>query len=205
MNRLLYILLLFNCVQFKAQYLLSSNTTLESCNAIDSCVSANNSSFLYYDESKNEFFLKVDFSNFRNADTLDNWLNNERDTCLYVRMIFSKEKFPVLASEERRSFKVNGRIYFNKRWKDQPIEITMYASQNTMMNNTSSSTNYTNNGFENYAVNFTVPFVPTDFKQYAQLYYNSQVVNINVTLGRINMLKPGMEVLVNEVYYLPNH
>jgi len=202
MKQLLYIFLFFFCFKANAQYLVSSNTSVESCNDIDSCLTVNNFSFLYYDESKNEFFLKIDFSNFRfEKDSIENWLNKETDTCLYFRAIFPKENFPVLAAEGRKTYKLNGRIYYNKVWKDQTVELTMFASQNSLMSNTSSGTNY---GFENYKVNFTIPFVPSDFKVYKELYYNDQTVNINVTLGRINMLRPGMEPLLSEVYYQPN-
>lgn len=199
----LYILLFLSVSKLEAQFLLSSNTTVESCNDIDSCLSVNNLSFLYYDDTKNEFFLKVDFSNFRTEDNVDNWLNKTHDTIFCYRMIFPKEKFPVLAAEERQSFKVNGRIYYNNRWKDQPVEITLFNSQNNLMNNTSTNANYTNNGFESYKLNFSIPFVPSDFKIYPQLYYLDQTVRINVTLGRINMLRPGMESLLSEVYYQP--
>jgi hypothetical protein len=204
MKRWLYIVFFALSFKVQAQFILSSNTTVESCNEIDSCLSVNGSSFLYYDETKNEFFLKVDFSNFRGADSIDNWLNKVRDTIFYFRMIFPKEKFPVLAAEERRSFTVNGRIFYNNRWKEQPVEITLFNSQNNLMSTTSSNANYTNNGFESYKLNFSIPFVPSDFKTYPQLYYRDQTVKINVTLGRINMLRPGMENLLSEVYYLPN-
>jgi len=205
MKKLFYIFLVLFSIHVQAQYLLSSNTNIESCNKLDTCISANNFSFLYYDESKSEFFLKVDFSNFRAEGIVNNWIDKEKDTSLFFRMIFPKENFPVLGTEERKTFKVNGRIFYSNKWKDQPVEITVYSAQNSFLNNTSTSTNYTNNGFENYKLNFTIPFVPSDFKKYAQPYYNSQVLNINVTLGRINMLRPGMEPLLSEVYYQPSH
>lgn len=186
-------------VKSQAQYLFSSNTVVESCNDLDSCLSINNSSYLYYDETKNEFFLKVDFSNFRSKTVADNWLNKERDTILYFRMLFPKENFPVLGMEERQSFKVNGRIFYNNKWKDLPVEITMFSSQNSPANTTSPGTNSAS--FEQYKINFTLPFVPSEFKSYSEIYYNSQTVRINVTQGRINLLKPGMENLLSEVYY----
>lgn len=202
MKRLLHIFLILFCIKANAQYLVSSNTSIESCNDIDGCLSVNSSSFLYYDETKGEFFLKVDFNDFRfRPDSIANWLNSERDTTFYFRMIFPKENIPALAVEERKTFKINGRIFYNNVWKDQPIELTMFSSTNSLMNNTSSNTNY---AFESYKVNFTIPFVPIEFKSYKELYYNSQTVNINVTLGRINMLRPGMEPLLSEVYYQPN-
>jgi|GEM_PF-1162451 len=197
-----FLLLYTFATQAQTEFLISSNTTIESCNPVDSCLTISNISFLYYDESKGEFFLKVDFSNFRSQpDSVRNWLNKERDTCLYFRIIFPKEKFPVLGIEERQSFTLNGRIYYHNLWKDQPIHLTMFNSKNTAMNNSSGSTTAS---IDNYKVNFTVPFVPGEFKKYKEPHYNNQVININVTLGRINLLKAGMEPLISEIYYQPN-
>lgn len=168
---------------------------------MDSCLTVSNHSYLYYDESKNEFFLKVDFSDFRTAkeDSIENWLNKVKDTSLIYRAIFEKEKFPVLGVEERRTFKLNGRIFYNNTWRDQGVEITLYSSPNSLLGNTQGSINHYS--FESYKVNFSIPFVPSDFINYDELYYKDQTININVTLGRINVLKPGMEPLLSEVYY----
>ena len=202
MKHYLYIFLVLCYFTVKSQFLVSSNTSLEFCNKTDSCLSVNNISFLYYDESKNEFFLKVDFSNFRSLpDSIANWVNNEHDTCLFFRMIFPKENFTALSVEERRSFKVNGRIFYSSKWKDQSVQLTLFKSQSNLMNNTS---NGSSTGFESYKVNFTLPFIPGDFKKNKDANYSNEVININVTLGRINMLRPGMESLINEVYYQPS-
>lgn len=184
--------------------MMSSNTSVQSCNELDSCLTVNNVSLLYYDESKGEFFLKLDFGSFRPdvRDSINNWLSKEKkDTSLYFRAIFPRENFPVLTTESRKTYKLNGRIFYNNTWKDQVVDMTIFASQNALLSTTSSSTNY---GFENYKVNFTIPFVPSDFKVYKDPKYIDQTVNINVTLGRINILRPGMEPLLSEVYYQPN-
>ena len=199
MRKTLFIALIFFGIKVKAQFLVSSHTSLEFCNEIDSCLRENNFSFLFYDETKGEFFLKVDFSNFRKErDTSDTWLNNERDTCLYYRFIFPKEKFPKLGIEERQTFKQNGKLFYNGKWKEQEIELNVFEPQKNLMNNTSDPTS---TGFENYKVNFTLPFVPANFKKYKDKKYTTQVVNVNITLGRINMLKPGMESLLDENFY----
>lgn len=202
MKALLHSLFILFCFGGNAQYLVSSNTSVEFCNELDTCLSVNGSSYLYYDESKNEFFLKLDLSRFRSpTDTADTWLNKERDTSLYYRAIFPKEKFPVLGVNESRSFRVNGKIFYHTTWKDQPVEIILLSFQNALTNAPVTNTNT----FENYKVSFTLPFVPSDFKSYKELHYYNQVVNINVTLGRINLLQPGMESLLSEIYYQPTH
>ena len=205
MKKLYYIFLLFCAINVKAQYILSSNTSVQSCNELDSCLTVSNFSQLYYDDSKGEFFLKLDFGSFRPdvRDSINNWLSKEKkDTSLYFRAIFPKENFPVLTTESRKTYKLNGRVFYNNKWKDQVVEMTIYASQNSLTNNGSSSTNY---GFENYKVNFSIPFVPSDFKVYKDPKYIDQTVNINVGMGRINILKPGMEPLLSEVYYQADH
>jgi hypothetical protein len=191
------------CFELQAQFLVSSNVVVEYCNPTDSCQNSNNSAFLFYDDSKNEFFLKIDFSHFRSDyDTANTWLNRERDTCFYYRFIFPKQDFPKLGIEERETFTVNGKMFYNNKWKDQAIELNIFAPQKNLMNNTSgpNSTSY-----ENYKINFTLPFLPRDFKTYKTAKFNEQTVNINVTYGRINSLKPGMESLLDEDFYQSEH
>ena len=198
--RSLIIIFLFICSGIKAQYLISSNTSVESCNDMEGCLTVNNLSYLYYDESKNEFFLKLTFSDFRNeeTDTIDNWLNREKDSSFYFKAILPKEQFPALSNENTKTYKLNGRIFYNNVWKDQVIELTIYTTENSLLSTTGVNSNLK---YDAYKVNFNIPFVPGDFKKYDLLYYDDQTVNINVTLGRINLLKPGMEFLLNEAYY----
>jgi len=202
MKHLLPIFLFLFCFNLHAQNqndLLSSSTVIESCNDQQDCLTANSVSYLYYDESKNEFFLKVDFSSFRvGADTNDNWLNRVKDTLLYFRAIFPKEQFPPLSNQNTKTFKLNGQVFYGNVWKDQVVELSIYSNENSILNTPGNNANFR---YDNYKVNFSIPFVPKDFKMYKKLYYNDQTVNINVGMGRINMLKPGMEFLLKDVYY----
>lgn len=202
MKQFLLIFLFLLCFNIKAQYqddLLSSGTVIESCNDRQDCLTVNSFSYLYYDESKNEFYLKVDFSSFRaGADTNDNWLNRVKDTLLFFKAIFPKEQFPTLSNQNTKTYKVNGQVFYGNVWKDQTIELSIYTSENSILNTPGNTANFR---YDNYKVTFSIPFVPKDFKTYKKLYYNDQTVNINVGLGRINMLKPGMEFLLKDAYY----
>ncbi len=200
--KLYYILFLF-VVSFKvvSQDLVSSSTAVESCQNSNNCYTVKGPSYLFYDESKNNFFLKIYFSDFKTAgDTADTWLNRTQDSLLYFRAELQKENFPELSNQNTKTFKINGQIYFNNKWKDQSVEITLYSSENSIVNTTNTNTNLK---YDNYKVNFSVPFVPKDFKNYKKLYYLNQTITVNITLGRINLLKPGMEGLLSDIYYQP--
>lgn len=199
----LHYILFFFFISFQilSQDLVSSGTSLESCQNSNNCYTVKGPSYLFYDESKNNFFLKIYFSDFKVAgDTADTWINRTQDSLLYFRAELQKENFPVLTNQNTKTFKVNGQIYFNNKWKDQSVEITLYSSENSIVNTTNTNSNLK---YDNYKVNFSVPFVPKDFKNYKKLYYLNQTININITLGRINLLQPGMESLLSDIYYQP--
>ncbi|MEO6302128.1 MAG: hypothetical protein ABIP51_03040, partial [Bacteroidia bacterium] len=158
-------------------------------------------SYLFYDESKNDFYLKVIFSEFRrDGDTSDTWLNNPSDSILYFKADLQKEQFPALSNQNTKSFTVPGQIYFNHKWKDQSIVINIYSTENSIVNTNNTNANFK---YDNYKVNFSLPFVPKQFKTYKKAKYNKQTVTINVTLGRINLLRTDMENLLDEVYNQP--
>lgn len=199
----LHFILFFIFIFFKSfsQDLVSSGTSVESCQNSNNCYTVKGPSYLFYDESKNNFFLKIYFSDFKVAgDTADNWINRTQDSLLYFRAELQKENFPELSNQNTKTFKINGQIYFNNKWKDQLIEISIYSSENSIVNTANGNNNLK---YDNYKVNFSVPFVPKDFKNYKKLYYLNQTINVNVTLGRINLLQPGMESLLSDIYYQP--
>lgn len=197
-----YILfLLFISFKILSQDIVSSGTSIESCLDKNNCYTVKGPSYLFYDESKNNFFLKLVFADFRiDGDTSDRWLNDPSDSIIYFKADLQKEMFPSLSNQNTKSFKLNGQIYFNGKWRDQSIELSIYSSENGIVNTSNTNTNLK---YDNYKVNFSLPFVPKDFKTYKKLYYINQTISINVTLGRINLLKPGMENLLADIYYQP--
>lgn len=185
------------CFGSRAQNLIASATTIESCNDGQSCLNSSNFSYLFYNETNGEFYLSLDFSDFRKgADTNDNWLNQVKDTVFYFKGLLSKESFPPLGDQATRDLKLTGEILYNNTWRKQDIEMSIFTVENSILNTTNPGTNLV---YDNYKVTFTIPFIPKDFKTYKKLYYTNQTVNITVTLGRINLLRPGMEALLEAV------
>lgn len=196
MRQHLFSALLLFALNSGAQDLVSSNTSVESCIDKSDCVTFKSGSLLFYDETKNELVLKVDFSKFRiDGDTTDNWINDMIDTLLFYKAILNKEDFPTLSNQNTKTLKLNGKVFYNQTWRDQPIEISVYPTENSIVPGSSGNLRY-----DNLKVNFNIPFVPKDFKAYKELYYNNQTVDIAVTLGRINLLRPGMEYHLKEIY-----
>jgi len=197
MNYSLTVFFIFFRVVTIAQDILSSNTSIEACLDQKNCATINRGSYLFYDETKNELSLKIDFSHFRSrGDTTDNWISDITDSLFYYKAMLNKEDFPVLSNQNVKTIKLNGKIFFNEIWKEQAIELTVYPTENSLIQG--STTNYK---YDNVKVNFELPFVPKDFKAYNKPHYNNQTISIAITLGRINLLRPGMESHLRDIYY----
>lgn len=201
MKYILFLFLFSTTLFSKAQEIISSNTSIESCLDGKDCQTINGISYLFYDDSRNEFFLKIDFSNFRNEkDTLNAWLNDLIDTTLFFKAILPKESFPPAAEQTVKSYKINGEIFFNDKVQQQVVEISIFSTLNSMIISGNSNLKY-----DAYKLNFSVPIVTKDFKVYKKISYLNQTISVNVTMGRINLLKPGMEFHLKEVYFQSTH
>lgn len=193
------LLVFFIGFKLLAQNVVSSSTSIESCLDSSDCYTIKGPSYLFYDESKNDFFLKIVFADFKiEGDTSDTWLNNPSDSSLYFKADLQKEQFPPLSNQNTKAFKLNGQIFFNNKWRDQSIVLNIYSSENSIINTNNTNANFK---YDNYKVNFSLPFVPKEFKNYKKSHYQNQTITINVSLGRINLLKPGMEGLLEDVYF----
>lgn len=201
MKYILFFFLFSTTFFSKAQEIISSNTSIESCLDGKDCQTINGSSYLFYDDTRNEFFLKIDFSNFRNdRDTLNAWVNDLIDTTLFFKAILPKESFPPTSEQTVKSYKINGEIFFNDKVQQQVVEISIFSTLNSMIISGNSNLKY-----DAYKLNFSVPIVTKDFKVYKKISYLNQTISVNVTMGRINLLKPGMEFHLKEVYFQGTH
>lgn len=199
MKHFVIIFLFILGIKLSAQEIVSSSTSIESCEDSANCYTVKGPSYLFYDESKNDFFLKIMFVDFkRQGDTSDVWLNNPSDSTLYFKADLQKEQFPPLNNQNNKTFKITGQIFFNNKWQDQTVDLTVYSSENSIVNTSNTNSNFK---YDNYKVNFSLPFVPKKFKTYKKPSYINQTILINVTMGRINLLKPGMENLLKDIYY----
>jgi hypothetical protein len=193
-KRLILLLLLGKCLM-AAQSLVSSNTTIRTCINEKECSSVNNPSYLFYDERKNEFYLKLDPSQIREINTVNEWLKDLGDTCLYFKGNFPKDNFPATNSYQSKTYQVNGQSYINTVWRDQTVEITIFTSEDQTLNPAAKASEY-----DAYNVNFSFSFQPRDYDLHTKPHQLKNPIFITVTLGRINSLKPGMEDLVREAY-----
>ncbi len=121
------------------------------------------------------------------------------DSLLYFKAILAEEDFPALSNQNTKTIKLNGRLFYNDVWKDQVVDLNVFPTENSIVANSTTTSN--NFKYDNYKVSFDIPFVPKDFKAYKKLYYNNQTVNITVSLGRIILLRPGMEFHLKDIYF----
>lgn len=196
-----------------SQELISSATSVEFCSDADQCYTLKGPSYLFYDESKNAFYLKLDFLAYKiSGDSTDNWLNNEADSAapLYLKIDLQKENFPESGNQKVTSVKCPAQLSFYNKWQDRVVEMDIFGTENSLMNinvNSGTMNGGANDMVRNYDLfktTFSFSFIPKEFKTYKPLQYLDQTITVSVTTGRINLLKPGMEVVLKDVYYQPD-
>jgi hypothetical protein len=194
--KFLWIIIFFSFLKSQSQDVISSNTSLKICNDGENCETLTGTSYLFYDESKSEFYLKLDFKNFIDSTHLS--FRSMLDSIFYFKAIMPTEDFPQLGNQATQNYKLNGKIFYNNIWKEQTVDLSIYVAENSLLNVSSNNANFR---YDSYKVNFNVPFVPKDFAETSSLSHLNQTISLGVTLGRINLLKPGMEFLLAEVYF----
>jgi hypothetical protein len=193
MKYLLFILLLPHILL--SQHLISSNTEIRTCLNQTQCASFSNIGYLFFDERKNEFYLKIDFSRLNTLPATEEWLLDLKDTSFYFKAHFEKSDFPQAANHDSKSYRLNGQLLLNHIWHNETIDMTILSSENSILNPSG-----TGNEYEVYKVNFSMKFSPKDFKIDEKPHHLKNPIYIAVTQGRINLLEPGMEHLLGEAY-----
>ena len=181
----------------KAQNVISSSAYIQTCIQKTNCFSVNNTSYLFYDESKEELILKLDFKKFKSGqDTIDDWMNDLNGSNLYFIAHINKGEFTALSNNNSKVIKnVSGSIYFNDIWQNTVTEVTIFqTSENSML---SRSTN--DNAYDTFKVNFGFSFLPKDFKIHKRAHHLKKIITIGVAAGRVNQLKPEMQGLIQEI------
>ncbi len=196
-KKFLIVALFFLCGKYFSQGIISSNSFIQTCLNKTQCFSINNSSTLFYDETKNAFYLKIDFNKFKTGqDTLDDWLDDLSSTNLYFKAPLDKEQLQSGYSNHHiKTFKIQGKTYLNGIWHNQDIEMNIYSSENSV-----SEIKNNQNIYDNLKVNFSLALSPKDFKIHKKPHHLKKTILIGVTLGRINLLQPGMQELLKEAY-----
>jgi len=181
----------------KGQNIISSNVYVQTCIQKTNCFSENSSAFIFYDETRQELILKIDFKKVKTGkDTLDDWMEDLAGSYFYFTGNVNKEDFLNLSNNNSRQLKVNGKILFNDIVQTTQTEITIFhTSENSLMNRTTND-----NNFDLYKITFGLSFLPKDFKIHKRPHHLKKSITIGVSAGRINQLKPEMEKLVEEVH-----
>lgn len=195
-HTLVYFVLLVLSLRGFSQSIISSNTYIQTCIDKTQCSSINNASYLFYDENSNSLFLKVDFNTFKTGqDSIDDWLDDLTGSFLYYKVSFPAEEFRGLSNHKHKTLKLNGQIFLNGIWQNQSVDLTIYSSENGIMNTTTNGNNY-----DHYKVNFSVSLAPKDFKLHKKPHHLRKTIFIGIALGRINQLIPGSPHVPNDVY-----
>lgn len=196
MKNLLFFLLVFSNLFLSAQAITPSNTYVRTCLNDIECASINSSSFIFYDEPRQDFYIKIDFASMKTGqDSVDFWLEDLDDTYFYFKASLPREEFPNLSGYNAKNFKLDGQAFLNNIWRHQGIEMSIYRAENDLQNNTTNA-----NQFDAYKVNFSFSFSPKDFNVHKKPQRLSNTVFIGVGGGQINLLKTGMETQVGEAF-----
>lgn len=195
--RWLYILALLPFgVLSQTQSIISSIAGVRTCLNNTECSSLNSASYLFYDEAKNAFYLKLDFNALRTGvDSMDVWLDDLKDKYLYFKAPLRKEEFPSLSNSNAKTYKVNAEVFMNQVWESQSVEISIFTTENSQLNYGQTSSSY-----NKYKVSFGFSLDPRTFKLDTMPHHLTETIFISIGLGFINPLEPGMEKFVKEAY-----
>jgi hypothetical protein len=195
--RWLYILALLPFgILAQTQSIISSVAGVRTCLNNTECSSLNSASYLFYDEAKNAFYLKLDFNALRTGvDSMDLWLDDLKDKYLYFKAPLRKEDFPSLSNSNAKTYKVNAQVFMNQVWEDQPVELSIFTTENSQLNYGQTTSNY-----NKYKVSFGFSLDPRTFKLDTMPHHLTETIFISIGLGFINPLEPGMEKFVKEAY-----
>lgn len=179
-----------------AQAVISSAAYIQTCIQKTNCFSINNTSYLFYDDTKEELILKIDLTKFKiGQDSLDDWMEDLSGSNFYFVGHLSKRDILHLGTNENRTFKVNGNIVFNGVTQAISTEVILFIANDSGI----LSQKTIDNAFDAYRVNFGLSFLPKDFKIHKRPHHLTKVITIGVAAGRLNQLKPEMQGLIKDL------
>jgi hypothetical protein len=179
-----------------AQSIISSVASVRTCLDNKECSSLNSASYLFYDEAKGAFYLKLEFNALRTGvDSMDYWLDDLKDKYLYFKAPLRKEEFPALSNSNAKTYPVNAEVFMNQVWEAQPVEISIFTTENSQLNYGQTTSTY-----NKYKVSFGFSIEPESFKLDTMPHHLTETIFISIGLGFINPLDPGMEKYVKEAY-----
>jgi hypothetical protein len=188
--------LLYGGIVF-SQSVISSSTYIRTCIDKTECSSINNASYLFYDQGKQAFYLKLDFNLLRiGMDSVDYWLDDLDETNLYFKAEFDQENFRELTNNQHRTFKLNAQVFLNGIWRHQVIEMTMYSTESMILTGRMTDQNL----YDNFKINLSFTIMPQEFKIHKKPHHLKKSIFVGIALGRINQLMPGQQGILGEAY-----
>jgi hypothetical protein len=193
---LLHILFIVIFFHSRAQDVMPSNTYVRTCLNDIECSSINSSSFLYYDEARGKFYIKIDFNSLKTGiDSVDFWLADLTDTYYYFKASLPPESLPQLSTYNRKTFRLVGQAFLNGIWRNQTLDITVFRAEANMMENTTDA-----DRFSAYKVNTNFSISPKDFNIHKKPQRLTNTIFVGIGSGRINALQNGMEGQLGEAF-----
>lgn len=193
-----FLLLLLSKISL-GQYegLIPSNAYIQTCIDKSQCFAINSSAFLFYDETKQAFFLKLDLNKFKTGeDTLDDWLDDLGGDFLYMKAPLEKENFVGgLANNNSKTFDINAQVLLNHVWDDESIELNVSQAEPSSLN-----PNLGNSIYANKRVTFALVLSPKDYKVHKGSHNVKKTIYIGIHSGQINFVKDNMYLLLGEAY-----
>jgi hypothetical protein len=183
-------------ISSKAQETFGSDTYVRTCISDIECSSINSSSFLFYDQAKGKFYIKLDFNLLKTGiDSVDFWLNDLTGTNFYFKASLPQSELPGLSNYNKKTISLAGQAFMNGIWRAKTIDVTFFRANTDMMTNDTDAEN-----LQATKVNFNFSISPKDFNIHKKPQRLTNTIFIGVGTGRINLLKPGMEGQVGEAY-----
>ena len=179
-----------------SQEVFPSDTYVRTCISDIECSSINSSSFLFYDNAKGNFYIKVDFNLLKTGiDSVDFWLNDLTGTNFYFKASLAPSDLPGLSNYNHKNVRLSGQAFMNGIWRPKTIDVTFFRANTDMMSNDTDANNY-----EATKVNFNFSISPKDFNIHKKPQRLTNTIFVGVGAGRLNLLQPGMEGQVGEAY-----
>jgi len=180
----------------RGQDVFPSNTYVRTCLSEIECSSINSSSYIFYDEVKSKFYIKIDFNRLKTGvDSIDFWLEDLSGTNFYFKAPMFKDQLPSLSSYNRKTINLIGQAFLNNVWRPLTIDVTFFRAENDLISNNTNS-----NEYDAYKVNFNFSISPKDFNIHKKPQRLTNTIFIGVGGGHVNLLQGGMEGLLGEAY-----
>lgn len=191
-----WLTLLFLTCKLAAQGVLPSSTYVRTCLNEVECASMNSSSFLYFDEPRSRFYMKLDFNAMKTGvDSVDFWLEDLNDTYLYFRAPMNRESLPNLSAYGTTTIKLDGQLFLNNIWRPMRLDLALYRAESDMNSNSANG-----NRIDAYKANLSFSFLPTLYNIHKKPGRLKNVIFIGIAGGHINLLRPGQEQELGEAY-----